>query len=146
MNVNKLSEKDIAWADYAFISGMTIQKESARALIKRCNDAGLKVVAGGPLFTMEHEEFEGVDHFVLNEAEITLPLFLADLKEGTASGEVAAAAVHRAVPETGGLGRVQPSGPVVRTRHGHRDGDQSGGPGDRGRRRCHRRLVGHRPR
>lgn len=84
LNVRKLSGKDLAWADYAFISGMTIQKESARRLIKRCKDAGLKVVAGGPLFTMERDEFPEVDHFVLNEAEITLPHFLYDLRNGCA--------------------------------------------------------------
>jgi radical SAM superfamily enzyme YgiQ (UPF0313 family) len=33
---------------------------------------------------MEHEEFEEVDHFVLNEAELTLPDFLRDLMRGHA--------------------------------------------------------------
>jgi len=84
LNVTKLTEKDLLWADYAFISGMVVQRESAREIIARCKEAGLKVVAGGPLFTSEYEEFEDVDHFVLNEAERTLPPFLADLGRGCA--------------------------------------------------------------
>ena len=83
-NVTKLSEKDLAWADYAFISGMIVQRESARRIIVRCKDAGLKVIAGGPLFTTEHDQFAEVDHFVLNEAEVTLPSFLTDLERGCA--------------------------------------------------------------
>ncbi len=84
MNVTKLSEKDLAWADCVFISAMAVQRESARQTISRCKDAGLKVVAGGPLFTGEHELFEEVDHFVLNEAELTLPSFLSDLERDNA--------------------------------------------------------------
>lgn len=53
-------------------------------MIKLCKDAGLLVVAGGPLFTVEHEHFPDVDHFVLNEAELTLPGFLLDLFWGRA--------------------------------------------------------------
>ena len=84
LNARNLLDSDLAWADYAFIGGMAIQKESALRIIARCNKAGLRVVAGGPLFTMDHESFDGVDHFVLNEAEITLPLFLDDLAQGCA--------------------------------------------------------------
>ena len=84
LNVTKLTKKDLEWADCAFIGGMVVQKESARKVIARCKQAGLKIVAGGPLFTSELDEFEDVDHFVLNEAELTLPLFLADLEKGCA--------------------------------------------------------------
>jgi len=82
LNVTALTEKDLAWADYVFISAMVVQRDAARMLIARCKETGVKVVAGGPLFTMEHEQFPGVDHFVLNEAELTLPPFLADLANG----------------------------------------------------------------
>lgn len=79
LNVTNLTPKDLAWADYVFISAMVVQRDAARAVIARCKDAGVKVVAGGPLFTMEYGHFPEVDHFVLNEAELTLPPFLADL-------------------------------------------------------------------
>jgi radical SAM superfamily enzyme YgiQ (UPF0313 family) len=84
LNAAVLTPKDLAWADYVFISAMIVQREQARSVIARCKHAGKTVVAGGPLFTMEHEQFPEVDHFVLNEAELTLPLFLADLENGCA--------------------------------------------------------------
>ena len=82
MNVSKLKDKHIKWADYVFISAMITQKESTIEVIERCNTLGTKVVAGGPVFTTGYEEFKGVDHFVLGEAETTLPLFLEDLQNG----------------------------------------------------------------
>ncbi len=84
LNVTSLTSHDLDWADYVFISAMIVQRDAARALIARCKDFGVKVVAGGPLFTMEHAQFPEVDHFVLNEAELTLPLFLEDLANGRA--------------------------------------------------------------
>jgi radical SAM superfamily enzyme YgiQ (UPF0313 family) len=84
LNVRKLTEKDLKWADFAFIGAMVVQRESAIQTVARCKKAGLKVVAGGPLFTSEYERFEDVDHFVLNEAELTLPPFLADMEKGHA--------------------------------------------------------------
>lgn len=84
MNTRKLREKDLTWADAVFISGMIAQRDSAHELIARCRAAGKMIVAGGPLFTLEHEQFPEVDHFVLNEAEATLPSFLRDLERGAA--------------------------------------------------------------
>lgn len=82
INITPLKDKDLLWADYVFISAMSIQKESVKTVISRCKALGVKIVAGGPLFTAFPEEFEGdVDHFVLDEAEITLPPFLDDLKK-----------------------------------------------------------------
>lgn len=84
LNVRDLTDADLAWADYVFIGAMIVQRESARRVIARCKALGLPVVAGGPLFTMESEHFDDVDHFVLDEAELTLPQFLADLERGCA--------------------------------------------------------------
>ncbi len=82
MNVATLTDKDLEWADFAFISAMSVQKASVKKVISRCKRTGVKIVAGGPLFTTGYDEFKGVDHFVLNEAEITLPPFLEDLRNG----------------------------------------------------------------
>lgn len=82
LNVGTLTEADLAWADMAFVGAMTAQRRSARAVIARCRAAGVVVVAGGPLFTAEREEFPDVDCLVLGEAEVTLPDFLADLERG----------------------------------------------------------------
>jgi len=84
MNVQSLDDTDLRWADYVFISAMTIQREAVKSLLVRCRESGVKTVAGGPLFTTSPDEFEEVDHLVLNEAEITLPLFLEDLRRGDA--------------------------------------------------------------
>ena len=81
-NVSKLKDKDIEWADMVFISAMLAQGERAKEIIQRCREKGKTIVAGGPAFTSQHEKFKDVGHFVLNEAEITLPLFLEDLKQG----------------------------------------------------------------
>jgi len=84
MNVTALNDDDLKWADYVFISAMVVQRESVKEVIARCHKSNTRVVAGGPLFTTGYEEFDGVDHFVLGEAEITLQPFLADLAKGCA--------------------------------------------------------------
>lgn len=84
MNIEKLCDSDIIWADYVFISAMVVQKDSVRTVIDRCKKLGVKTIAGGPLFTSEHESYDDVDHLILNEGEITIPLFLEDLKLGLA--------------------------------------------------------------
>ncbi len=84
MNVTTLTDEDLTWADYVFISAMVVQRDSVKEVIARCRRLNAKIVAGGPLFTTEYEDFDGVDHFVLGEAEVTLPLFLEDLGKGCA--------------------------------------------------------------
>jgi radical SAM superfamily enzyme YgiQ (UPF0313 family) len=88
MNVTELSVKDLLWADYVFISAMYVQKESVNKVIDECVRHHVKIVAGGPLFTQEYENYPQIDHFILNEAEITLPLFLDDLESPEIPGRV----------------------------------------------------------
>jgi len=84
MNTTKLEDEDILWADYVFISAMSIQRDSVDEIIGRCRTLNAKIVAGGPLFTSSPEYYKNVDHLLLNEAELTLPHFLNDMKEGKA--------------------------------------------------------------
>ena len=82
VNVTELRDEDIVWSDFVFVSAMIIQSESGQQIIDRCRSLGRTVVVGGPAASSRPETFSGVDHYVLNEAEITLPYFLADLEKG----------------------------------------------------------------
>lgn len=84
VNVSDLQDEQIVWADMVLISAMLVQADSAQEIINRCKSQGRTVMLGGPAATAQQERFTGVDHFVLNEAEITLPLFLADWANGNA--------------------------------------------------------------
>ena len=84
MNIANLKDEHLQWADYVFIGAMAVQKESVKEVIGRCKAKGVRIVAGGPLFTAVPEEYPDVDHLVLNEAEVTLDPFLKDLAEGKA--------------------------------------------------------------
>ncbi|MHB8581100.1 MAG: B12-binding domain-containing radical SAM protein [Ignavibacteriaceae bacterium] len=82
MNASELKDEDILWADYVFISAMSIQRVSVDEVIKQCKNLNTKIVAGGPLFTSSPDNYQIIDHLILNEAEITLPEFLSDLDKG----------------------------------------------------------------
>ena len=71
------------WADLVFVSAMIVQKSSFEEVVSLCNRRGRPVVAGGPYPSSSQEQIQGVDHFVLDEAELTLPPFLADLERGS---------------------------------------------------------------
>jgi radical SAM superfamily enzyme YgiQ (UPF0313 family) len=85
LNVQPLTEADLAWADIVMVSAMAVQQDSAREVLARCRDAGVRTVVGGPLFSTLPDAFaHEADHQVLGEAEITLAPFLADLANGCA--------------------------------------------------------------
>jgi radical SAM superfamily enzyme YgiQ (UPF0313 family) len=86
MNITTLTDKDIKWADYLFMSAMVAQQNSVREVINRCKRLGTKIVAGGPFFSRGYEDFgfDDIDHLVFNEAENIMSLFLEDLEKGCA--------------------------------------------------------------
>lgn len=84
LNVAPLTDDALRWADLVCLSAMSIQTHSVRAIIDRCKAVGVPILAGGPLFTSNPEAFTEIDYLVLNEAEVTLPRFLADFARGQA--------------------------------------------------------------
>jgi radical SAM superfamily enzyme YgiQ (UPF0313 family) len=87
MNITTLTDKDLEWADYVFMSAMVAQQDSAREVIDRCKKLGTKIVAGGPFFSPGYEDsgfFDDIDHLIFGEAENIMPLFLEDLERGYA--------------------------------------------------------------
>jgi len=86
MNVTTVTDRDLKWADYVFVSGMVAQQNSAREVIDRCKELGTKIVAGGPFFNPGYEDFgfDDMDHIIFGEAENKLPLFIEDLEKGCA--------------------------------------------------------------
>ncbi len=84
LNVKKLRDSDLEWADVVMVSAMIVQEESAVEVINLAKKLGKIVIAGGPLFTNQGEETKEVDYFVLGEAEVTLAPFLRDFIRGEA--------------------------------------------------------------
>jgi len=82
LNVTSLTDAQLEWADYVFVSAMLAQVNSAREVFARCSVLGKTVVAGGPVFATGHEGFPDVKHFVLGEAEGVMPELVADMMSG----------------------------------------------------------------
>jgi radical SAM superfamily enzyme YgiQ (UPF0313 family) len=84
LNVCKLSDDDIRWADAVFISAMIVQKNSMEDVISRVKALGVPIVVGGPYPSSFYADVEGVDHFVIGEAEGIMDRFLEDFDRGEA--------------------------------------------------------------
>ena len=82
LNVGRLKDEDLRWADYVLLGAMIVQKESVREIMARCAALEKTVIAGGPLFTTGHEAFPEIQHFVLGEAEEVMPQVVVDLRNG----------------------------------------------------------------
>ena len=84
MNCEPLTDDHIVWADLVLFSAMMMQHTKLFVAAHRCRAAGKPVVFGGPYPTSFPDECRGhCDYMVLNEGEVTWPLFLADLQTGT---------------------------------------------------------------
>ena len=83
-NVERLTERDLAWADVVLLSGMHIQREPLVAIVERCRARGLRTVVGGPIASSVPAAELKADHVVIGEAEGLIGELAHDLELGTA--------------------------------------------------------------
>lgn len=88
MNARPLPEGAWDWADLVMITGMLVQGEGQRSLIREAKARGKRVVVGGPHATSLPQEVldAGADFIMRGEAENTMSLFLAALAAGEKQG------------------------------------------------------------
>ena len=84
-NVERLLERDLAWADVVLLSGMHIQRESLIAIVERCRQRGLRTVVGGPIASSLSKADLQADHVVIGEAESLIAGLARDLDQGIAA-------------------------------------------------------------
>jgi len=84
INVRRLTDADLKWADVAFLSGMLVHKSDLLALLGRCKAAGLRTVIGGPVTSSVEELPRHADHVVIGEAEDLIAGLAEDLERGKA--------------------------------------------------------------
>jgi radical SAM superfamily enzyme YgiQ (UPF0313 family) len=85
-NIERLRDRDLAWADVALISAMHIQKDALFAILARCRDLGLRTVVGGPITSSLSAEEINADHVVIGEAESLVATLARDLERHLAQG------------------------------------------------------------
>ncbi len=87
-NTREIDESEWQWADIVLFSAMIPQKIDLHEQIKQAKLRNKPVVLGGPYPSSLPEEAgsSGADYLVLNEGEITVPMFLKGLEQGDKQG------------------------------------------------------------
>jgi radical SAM superfamily enzyme YgiQ (UPF0313 family) len=87
-NVEFETDADWDWCDLVILSAMLVQKPDFQALIQRGVRSGKKVAVGGPYPTSIPQDAlaAGAHYLILDEGELTVPMFLAALAEGKPVG------------------------------------------------------------
>lgn len=87
-NIRQITAAEWDWADLVILSAMIVQKEDLLAQIQEAKGRGKRVAVGGPYPTALPQEVTdvGADYLILDEGEITLPLFIDAISRGESSG------------------------------------------------------------
>jgi radical SAM superfamily enzyme YgiQ (UPF0313 family) len=89
-NIRPVEEAEWDWAEMVIFSGMIVQSADMLQQIQEAKGRGKLVAVGGPYATSCPAELErsGADFLVLDEGEITLPLFVQALERGDRQGVI----------------------------------------------------------
>ncbi|MGH7998677.1 MAG: B12-binding domain-containing radical SAM protein, partial [Brasilonema sp.] len=87
-NIRPVTEEEWAWADVVILSAMIVQKQDLLEQIREAKKRGKLVAVGGPYPTSVPDAVQdvGADFLILDEGEITLPMFVEAIKRGEISG------------------------------------------------------------
>ncbi|ACA98337.1 MULTISPECIES: B12-binding domain-containing radical SAM protein [Cyanophyceae] len=87
-NIRAVTEAEWEWADLVLMSAMIVQKDDLLDQIKEAKKRDKLVAVGGPYPTSVPEEVQdvGADFLILDEGEITLPMFVEAVNNGATSG------------------------------------------------------------
>ncbi|NJK29980.1 MAG: DUF4070 domain-containing protein [Acaryochloris sp. RU_4_1] len=87
-NIEAVPESDWDWAELVILSGMIVQKEDMLCLVEESHRRGKKVAVGGPFATSVPEDLQavGADYLILDEGELTLPMFIEAIERGEERG------------------------------------------------------------
>jgi radical SAM superfamily enzyme YgiQ (UPF0313 family) len=88
LNVREVTEAEWSWSELVICSAMIVQKPDLLAQIQEAKRRGKRVAVGGPYATALPNEVThvGADYLILDEGELTIPLFVEAVKQGQMSG------------------------------------------------------------
>ena len=87
-NIRNVTEEEWEWAEIVILSAMIVQKGDLLHQIREAKGRGKLVAVGGPYTTSVPFEAQnaGADFLILDEGEITLPMFVEAWQRGDTSG------------------------------------------------------------
>jgi radical SAM superfamily enzyme YgiQ (UPF0313 family) len=85
-NIRAVTEEEWQWADIVIMSAMIVQKDDLLAQIQIAKQHNTLVAVGGPYPTSQPEMVQTADFMILDEGEITLPMFVEAIERGDTSG------------------------------------------------------------
>ena len=86
LNVREMDTDLLEWADIVLAGGMVPQQRPLLALIDLAHAHGKRIAVGGQDPTSQPHIYAAADYLVLDEGEMTIPMFLADLAAGATRG------------------------------------------------------------